>query len=393
VTYANLDNWTPSQSTNQFSLLDRWMLSKLQRLVIDVSESLTNYDPTEATGRIEKFIEELSTWYIRRSRRRFWKSRVDDDKNAAYTTLYRCIITLTRILGPFTPFIAEEIYQNLVVGIQPVSLQSIHHTPWPIEDRSLIDDKLIEDMDVVIAVASLGRSIRSKSGIKLRQPLPRVVVATSTENLRHLEEFIDLIKDELNVREVELTTQESQLTKQQLSLIPSRLGKKYGVLYPKLREAVTNMNSEELVHSLREKLSVDIQVEDRTITLLPEDVEVKDVPREGYGMAADKDMMIGLDTVISKELAVEGLAKDIVRRIQNQRKEAGFNIADEIETYYETGPKLREVFASYGEYISSETLTKVLEHGIPPENAFVAEYTLEGEPLKLGLVQLRKDSN
>ena len=391
VTYANLDNWTPSHSTNQYSLLDRWMLSKLQRLVIDVTENLTNYDPTEATVRIEKFIEELSTWYIRRSRRRFWKSRVDDDKNAAYTTLYQCIVTLTRILAPFTPFIAEEIYQNLVANVQPDYPQSIHHAPWPVEDKSLIDDKLIEDMDIVVTVASLGRSIRSKSGIKLRQPLPRVVVVASKESLGRLEGFTDLIRDELNVRDVELTTQESDLARHRLSLVPSRLGKKYGILYPKLREVVAKMSAENLVRSLREKLSVDIQVDERTITLLPEDIEVKDVPREGYGMAEDNDIMIGLDMVISKELAVEGLAKDIVRRIQNQRKEAGFNIADEIETYYETGPKLREVFSSYGEYISSETLTRVLEDAVPPKNAFVAEYTLEGEPLKIGLVQLRKD--
>jgi isoleucyl-tRNA synthetase len=168
------------------------------------------------------------------------------------------------------------------------------------------------------------------------------------------------------------------------------LGKKYGVLYPKLRETVARMNAEGIVRSLRESLSVDIQVEGRAVTLLPEDVEIKDVPLEGYSMGEEKGIMVGLNTIISKELALEGLAKDIVRRIQNQRKEAGFNIADEIETYYEAGPRLQEVLESYGEYIASETLSKILENSNLPRNAFTKEYTLDGEHLRLGLILSRK---
>jgi isoleucyl-tRNA synthetase len=389
VTYANLDNWTPHQKSSQLSLLDRWILSKLQCLIADVTKDLEDYDAAESTIRIEKFVEELSTWYIRRSRRRFWKSKADEDKRAGYTVLYNCLTTLIRLLAPFTPFIAEEMYQNLVLSVQPEAAQSIHHTEWPREDPALIDAELMANMEMVMRVVTLGRSIRSTSGIKLRQPLSEVVVVAPKEDLERLQEFTDLIKDELNVRRVTLTTQEKDLARHELNLIPSRLGKKYGALYPKLREAVSKMNSEGLIRSLRERLAVGIEVEGHIVTLLPEDVEIRDIPLEGYKMAEEKGIIVGLNLVVTKELALEGLAKDIVRRIQNQRKEAGFNIADEIETYYKAGVKLQEIFETYGEYIASETLSRALREGDPPEKAFIEEYVLDGERLRIGLVSIK----
>jgi isoleucyl-tRNA synthetase len=392
VTYANLDMWTPSQKTSNIGLsqLDRWILSRLQRLVASMTDSLENYDAAEATASAEEFIQELSTWYIRRSRRRFWKSRADEDKNSGYMTLYNCITTLIKLLGPFTPFITEEMYQNLVLSAKPDAPRSVHHAEWPKVDPALMDERLMEDMDTVIRVASLGRAIRSTSGIKLRQPLPEVMVVAPKQELDRLEGFTDLIKDELNVRKVTLTTQEKELTRHEVSLIPSRLGKKYGALYPKLREAISKMDAEDIVRSLHEeKKAVDIKIGNTTVTLTHEDVEIKDVPIEGYSLAEEKGIIVGLSLTVTKELALEGLAKDIVRRIQNQRKEAGFNIADEIETYYETGSRLREVFAAYGEYIASETLSKVLENRTPPSKAFVQVYDLEGENLCIGLIPLK----
>lgn len=389
VTYANLDEWTPDQSTNQLSPLDRWILSKLQRLIADVTKWLENYDAAEATARIEEFVEELSTWYIRRSRRRFWKSKADEDKRAGYTTLYNCLTTLIKLLAPLAPFIAEEMYQNLVPSVLPEAAQSVHHTEWPKEDPALVDEKLMTDMDLVISVASLGRSLRSTSGIKLRQPLPEVVIVAPKGDLGRLQGFTDLVKDELNVRKVTLTTQEKELVRHELNLLPSRLGRKYGALYPKLREVVSKMDPEELIRSLRESLVANVEVQGRVVALLPEDVEIRDVPVEGYKMTGEKGIIVGLNMEVTKELALEGLAKDIVRRIQNQRKEAGFNIADEIETYYETGTKLQEVFEAYEEYIASETLSSVLRSGSPPKDAFAKEYFLDGESLRIGLVPVK----
>jgi isoleucyl-tRNA synthetase len=215
------------------------------------------------------------------------------------------------------------------------------------------------------------------------------MVVAPKQELDRLEGFTDLIKDELNVRKVTLTTQEKELTRHEVSLIPSRLGKKYGALYPKLREAVSKMDAEEIVRSLHEEKAVDIKLGDTTVTLTHEDVEIKDVPVQGYSLAEEKGIIVGLSLTVTKELALEGLAKDIVRRIQNQRKEAGFNIADEIETYYETGPRLKEVFDTFGEYIASETLSTVLDNRAPPAKAFVHVYDLEGENLCIGLVTLR----
>lgn len=391
VTYANLDEWTPSQKTSNIGLsqLDRWILSRLQRLIVSMTDSLENYDAALATASAEEFIQELSTWYIRRSRRRFWKSRVDEDKNSGYMTLYNCLTTLIKLLGPFTPFVTEEMYQNLVLSAEPNAPRSVHHTEWPKVDPTLMDERLMEDMETVIRVASLGRSVRSTSGVKLRQPLSEVMVVAPKQELDRLEGFTDLIKDELNVRKVTLTTQEKELTRHEVSLIPSRLGKKYGALYPKLREAVSKMDAEEIVRSLHEEKAVDIKLGDTTVTLTHEDVEIKDVPVQGYSLAEEKGIIVGLSLTVTKELALEGLAKDIVRRIQNQRKEAGFNIADEIETYYETGPRLKEVFDTFGEYIASETLSTVLDNRAPPAKAFVHVYDLEGENLCIGLITLR----
>jgi isoleucyl-tRNA synthetase len=354
-----------------------------------MTDSLENYDAALATASAEEFIQELSTWYIRRSRRRFWKSRVDEDKNSGYMTLYNCLTTLIKLLGPFTPFVTEEMYQNLVLSAEPNAPRSVHHTEWPKVDPTLMDERLMEDMETVIRVASLGRSVRSTSGVKLRQPLSEVMVVAPKQELDRLEGFTDLIKDELNVRKVTLTTQEKELTRHEVSLIPSRLGKKYGALYPKLREAVSKMDAEEIVRSLHEEKAVDIKLGDTTVTLTHEDVEIKDVPVQGYSLAEEKGIIVGLSLTVTKELALEGLAKDIVRRIQNQRKEAGFNIADEIETYYETGPRLKEVFDTFGEYIASETLSTVLDNRAPPAKAFVHVYDLEGENLCIGLVTLR----
>lgn len=392
VTYANLDEWTPEQASKQLSLLDRWILSRLQSLIRDVTRSLENYDGTEATTRLEQFVEELSTWYIRRSRRRFWKSKADEDKRSAYTTLYTCLTALIRLLAPFTPFVTEEMYQNLVLSVDPEAPQSIHHNDWPAEDHALIDEELVSDMALVIKVSSLGRAVRSASGVKLRQPLLEAKVVASKDVVKRLEEFIDLIKDELNVRNVVLTSEEKELVKRELNPLPSKLGKKYGQLFPKLRGALARMDADSVSLALEKGFGVDVNIDGKIVTVLPGEVEVLTRPKEGYKSMYEQGIVVGLNMAVSKELAEEGLAKDVVRRIQNQRKDAGFDIADQIVTYYEAEPKLAEVFESYREYIAEETLSTALYPSTPPEEAFVESFRLSGETLKIGLVRVKKNT-
>ncbi|KPV65088.1 MAG: Isoleucine--tRNA ligase [Candidatus Bathyarchaeota archaeon BA1] len=391
VTYANLDGWKPNNTTIQYSLLDRWILSKLQVLVQDVTNHMENYDASGATARLEQFVEELSTWYVRRSRRRFWKSEVDVDKNAGYATLYACLTTLTKLLAPFIPFVTEEMYQSLVRSVNPDALESVHHNDWPAADVSLIDKGLMEDMDLAIRVSSLGRSARSKARIKLRQPLLRAMIVAEKAVQDRLQRLTDLIKDELNVKELALTTERGELVNYEIRLLPDVLGKKHGHLFPKLCALVASMDANALAQAFQRGLSVDVAVEGGIITLLPEEVEVRIQPKEGYSLAEEQGIAMDVDITITEELKKEGLARDIVRRIQNQRKEAGFNIADQIETYYIAGPKLTEVFTTYGHYIGAETLSTAIYKAEPPTGSHVADFKIGGESIRVGLVRTQKN--
>jgi isoleucyl-tRNA synthetase len=371
--------------------LDRWILSKLQVLIQDVTDCLEKYDPYAATARLEQFVDELSRWYVRRSRRRFWKSEADVDKRAGYTTLYTCLTTLIELLAPFLPFLAEEMYQNLVRRVKSGAPESVHHNDWPVADASMIDKELMAKMDLAVEVCGLGRSARNKAGIKLRQPLRKVKVVAEEAMLERLRRLTTLIKDELNVKELVLTTQQEEVVNYEIRLLPHMLGKKYGKLFPELRAAVADMDTDELVERFQRDESVEVKVDGQLVTLLPEEVEVHTRPKEGYILAEEQGIIVGVDTVITEELNKEGLARDIVRRIQNQRKEAGFDIADHIKTYYEAGAKLTEVFKAHREYIASETLSTSIQKAEPPAGAHVADYKIDGESLELGLIRTRKN--
>jgi isoleucyl-tRNA synthetase len=388
VTYANLDAWTPADATTTRSPMDRWALSKLHALIHDVTRLLDDYDAYTATQALEQYVDQLSTWYIRRSRRRFWKSESDEDKKAAYTTLYTCFVTLIKLLAPFIPFLTETIYQNLVRRVDPDAPASVHHTEWPVADAALIDEALMGEMDAAIAVSGLGRSARNKAGIKLRQPLAEAIIAGEASMVQRLQRFTELIEAELNVKTVTLTSRNDDLMTYTVRLLPKTLGKKYGPLFPKLQAAVARLDAKAVATSVQAGVGVDLAVEGQVVTLLPEEVEVGSAAKAGWVVADDQGLTVGVNIGLTAELEQEGLARDIVRRIQNQRKNAGFRIADEIETYYDAGPHLRSVFEAYGPYIAVETLSKALHPTEPPTNAFVEVFDLAGETLRIGLVQV-----
>jgi len=387
VTYASLDNWTPKDSVSDFSLLDRWILSRLQVVIKEVTMYLDDYDPLDAAKSLEEFVDELSTWYVRRSRRRFWKSEADVDKKAGYTTLYACLTTLIKLLAPFIPFTIEEVYQNIVRGVDPEAPESVHQNDWPKANESLTDEDLMKDMSLTIKVCGLGRSARTKAGTKLRHPLPEVKVLADENVLRRVQRLGELIKDELNVKQLSLTTQRKDLIDCEIRLLPRVLGKKYGRLFPEICSKVASMDSGAVASALQKDLGLDIEIDGQVIRLLPEEVEVSEVPKEGYSIADEEGITVGVNTIIGEDLKEEGLARDIVRRIQNQRKEAGFNIADHIEIYYEAGPKLTEVFTNFEEYVAAETLSVYIRKAKPPQGAHLTEYSIAGENLRIGLIK------
>jgi len=387
TTYGTLDKWTPTQTAERdsLSLLDRWVLSKLNTVIEDVTRYLDDFDPYNAAASLEEFIQQLSTWYVRRSRRRFWKSEKDEDKEAAYTTLYTCLTTLVKILAPFLPFTSEEMYQNIVRNVDPKAHESVHHNDWPVPNEELIDGELMADMDLTIRVCGLGRSARSKAGLKLRQPLSDVKIAAQESVLERIEKLTDIIVDELNVKNLSLTTQRDELMEYVAKPLPKALGRKYGELFPKIKKAIEDADARTLWSSFSKGVGLELEVDGQTVKLLPEEVEVTTKPKEGYSLSEEGDIVVAIDTTMTEDLRKEGFARDIVRRIQNQRKEADFNIADMIETYYEAGPKLSAVFQDFGDYIAAETLSKSLHKAEPPKEAHEATYQIGGEKLRIGL--------
>jgi len=340
VTYANIDRFTPdSEGTSSYqSELDNWIISELNQLITDVDTALDSYNPTEAGRRIEDFVNGLSNWYVRRSRRRFWRSENDADKLAAYTTLYQCLVTLSKVLAPFTPFLAEEMYQNLVCSVFPDAPESVHLTDFPIADKTKIDKQLTADTHLVMKVSSLGRAARSQAGIKVRQPLANVVVSVASDKeQRSLEQLKPQILEELNVKDLIIGSSSE----------------------------VVKLDGHGYVVS---GLEVDRE-------------EGIKVPVRG-GV-----YYVAIPTEIPPELKAEGMAREIVRRIQMMRRSAGFDIADHITTYYQGDAYMKQVMEEFADYIKQETLSRELVEGTPQEGAFAESHKIGGYDILLGVKQ------
>jgi isoleucyl-tRNA synthetase len=400
TTYANIDGWTPQRMTatnleaQPNNLLDQWILSRLQALIKEVTEHMEDYNAAPATRVTEAFVDDLSNWYVRRSRRRFWKSEQDEDKNMAYWTLYQCLVTLVKLLAPLIPFVTEEMYQNLVRTVDADAPESVHHCDFPVAEEALVDEKLMADMDLVIKVASLGRSARSQAGIKLRQPLDHAVVvgpfAGQEESLGPLAE---LVLDELNVKKLYFTADTRRLVLHNI-VKPDRglLGPKYGPLLPGIEERLQDSKVFDSwvfpSKDLKRGMGIRLDVNGEMIDLLPEEVVVERVFREGYAVSEEGDYMVGVDVTLSEELLQEGLARELVRRIQNLRKEADFRIEDKITTYYQGDPVLSEVMREYAGYIAQETLSVEMVAGEGPEDSYGGEFKIEGRDIAFQLLRM-----
>lgn len=384
VTYANIDRFDPRKVPviAERGELDRWILSELNRLIESVDRAYENYDATGAGRKMEAFVDNLSNWYVRRSRRRFWKSENDADKLAAHATLYDCLITLAKLLAPLVPFLAEEIYQNLVRIPYPNSPESVHLTDFPVPDRTRIDERLSADMDLVIRLASLGRSARSKAGIKVRQPLEKMIVKTrSNSEAETVLRLVPQLQDELNVKSVLAVADESALVDFEIKPNLALLGRKYGRDLGAIRSALAGMNPQEVAAAVRAGRPLDVAGK----SLLPEEILVSTKPKAGYAVAEDGGYTVGVSTDILPELAEEGLARELVHRLQTMRRAAGFEIADYIETYYRADEPIRGVVAKFADYIRQETLSRELVPADPPPGAYVETHHIEDGEITLGV--------
>ncbi len=390
VTYANLDGWKPAPGESvEYSPLDRWLLSALHALVRGVTEAMETYDVTGATRPIETFVDQLSNWYLRRSRRRFWKSGSDADKKAAYATLYEALVTLSKLLGPTMPFMAEELYQNLVRMVDENAPVSVHLAEWPAFDASRIDDGLNREMALVMKLASLGHAARNKANRKVRQPLAEVAFAVgSADEMSVPLRYAELLEDELNVKRVRMLSAAAEAVSFSLNPLPKQLGQKYGSKFPAIRQALLAMDAHPAAQKLLAGAALDVQAGGETFTVLPEEVEVRIQARSGYAVASEGAYLAALTTDLTPELVREGLAREFVRRVQDLRKAAGLEIADRVRVRYEATPLLGEAVADFREYIMNETLALELEPGDALEGMATVSDTFDGEQVSLGLAKV-----
>lgn len=388
VTYANLDNpalTTVPAVTNE---LDRWLLSELNALVRDVTEAYEKYDVPNATRPIEAFVEKLSTWYLRRSRRRFWKSESDSDKQAAYSTLYAALVTTSKLLAPAMPFLAEELYQNLVRSVDETAPESVHLAEWPQVMPELIDESLNHDMALVMKLVSLGHSARQKANRKVRQPLAEAAFSVGNISERDaVYAFADLLADELNVKHVRLLDASTEAVSHAVKPLPKQLGQKYGNKFPAIQKAILAMNAEEAAHTLLKGKTLKVKADGETFDILPEEVEVKTQAKEGFAVAEEGAYVAALVTELTPELTQEGLAREFVRRVQDLRKSAELDVADRIELFVEASAGLRSAIEAHREYITTETLTTSLAFGNPPDGASIIKDSFDGETVKVGVIR------
>ncbi len=387
VTYANIDDYRPSAESAgaPASEMDRWILSELHALVGGVTRSLDAYDSADAARSIEDFVDVLSNWYVRRSRRRFWKSENDQDKLAAYHTLYTCLETLARLLAPITPFIAEEMYRNLVCSVDEAAPESVHLSSYPVADAAQIDDSLSVAARLAMRVSSLGRSARSKAGIKVRQPLTRALVKPRTaEEAAMLSQIAPQVLDELNVKEVSLLESEEDALDFQVRLNPAVAGARYGAETPAIDAALRAGDATAAAMRVRAGLTVAVGERD----VQPDEVTVTSSDRAGFATASDGGYTVAVVTHVTDELRDEGTARELVHRLQNMRRSAGFDIADRIVTWYDGDAEAARVLARFESYVRQETLSDRLEAGAAPEGAYAEQQDVDGMAVTLGVARV-----
>ncbi len=392
VTYANIDGWQPGKTNElRYSELDCWILARLHEVIQDVTDRLERFEPDRATITLEAFLDDLSNWYLRRSRRRFWaKAGVDEasdaDKNAAYSTLYQVLEKLSLLLAPFTPFVVEEMHQNLVRSIDSGAPESVHHCDWPEPDPSMIDEKLLQEMALVKRLVSMGHAARNQANRKLRQPLREAAFMVSSAKEREtVTAYQELLAEELNVKQVRNLNAATEAVDYRLKALPKQLGQKYGSLFPAIRQVVEGMEAAPAAEDLLQLREITVEVEGQTLALTPEEIEVRVEAHEGFSAVAEGSYLAALVTDLDDDLVLEGLAREFVRRVQDLRKQADFNVDDSISVEYLASDRLSEAVKTYQAYIMAETLATSLAMSKNPQGTAQSEYTFDDEQLTLAV--------
>jgi len=386
VTYANVDNWSPEKYVGKnvelSDPLDKWIFSVLQTLIKDSIKAMDDYDLNKAVAPFINFIEQLTNWYIRRSRRRFWKSENDKNKEEAYYTLYTILIEFSKVIAPFLPFISETIYQNLRTSDMP---ESVHLCEYPSYSEEIRDNHVEERMSAIQSAVYMGRALRAKQQLKIRQPLKTMYVVTKDDTLRaHVEEVQDIVIEELNVKEVIFSDKEENLVDVSAKANFKVLGKKLGKSMRGVALEIEKFTAEQ-IYSMEAGNSIKIEFNSEVFEINYDDILIQRSEKEGMIVETQNGMTVAIDTELTPELIEEGFAREFVNKIQNMRKEADFEITDKISISYNTTEALKQALVKNEEYIKSETLALVLEESNDVSD--FSEWDINGELCKIKVVR------
>ena len=386
VLYANIDGFNPTEyslASAKLSVMDRWILSKLNSLVKTVDEYLSAYKITEATRVLEGFVDELSNWYVRRSRERFWVKDMPEDKVAAYMTLYTSLVTVAKVLAPMVPFITEEIYRNLVCSVDKSAPISVHLCDFPEADESMIDKALEENMDEVVEIVVLGRATRNQAAIKNRQPIGKMYVkAEKTPD----ESFADIIREELNVKAVEFTDNVSAFTTYTFKPQLRTVGPKYGKFLGGIRNYLAEVDGNAAMAELNASGAIKFTVGGEEISLTKEDLLIDMTKKAGFESLSDRGVTVVIDTNLSAELIEEGNVREIISKIQTMRKDSGFEVMDNIKIAFSDNEKVSEVVKRNAEEIKSETLGVEISYNVNLK--FAKEWNINGEKVMISVEKI-----
>jgi isoleucyl-tRNA synthetase len=362
--YANIDNFTFAEEeipVNERPEIDQWIISELNTLIQVVDVAYADYEPTKAARAISEFVQEnLSNWYVRLCRRRFWKGDYEKDKIAAYQTLYTCLLTISKLGAPIAPFFMDKLYRDLTLATQSEQFESVHLAEFPKYVRNFVDKSLESKMQKAQTISSLVLSLRKKEMIKVRQPLQKVMIPVLDENQRaEIEAVSDLIKAEVNVKEIVLLDDDSGILIKQIKPNFKALGPRFGKDMGLIAKEIQSFSNEQ-INLLDKAGTIDIVIAGKSITLSLEDVEITSQDIEGWLVANSNGITVALDITISAELKQEGIARELVNRIQNLRKDSGFEVVDKITVHLQKNTELENAVKANEDYIKSETLTQML---------------------------------
>ena len=390
VTYANLDGFDPSIEIDKSTLTksDRWILSKINKFIKTAEKNYSNYQVFHLMSEASIFLDNLSNWYIRRNRRRFWKSENDSDKTAAYSTLYQILINFVKVMAPVVPFVSDKIYTNLISGRNKSEVDSVHLCDFPSVGEADIDEEIINEIDTVIQIVSLSRSARNKANIKIRQPLAELAVYAD-DNIQNItKNNQNEILEELNIKTLKFVVNESALVQYNVKPDFPTLGKKYGKDISRITAYLNDVDNEKLVQIVKSGKSLIIPGTEGELEILPDELILEEIPVKGYGISSGKNIIVGVCTEISEELKQEGLVRDLIRQVQNLRKDSGLKVEDRIEIEINGSTVLNNAVESYESYFMNEVLGVKLDMGNSITFKFNGSVTIAGEKINIGISPL-----